>query len=171
MDWNGSLVQANVKLSLSAHSQSARLPPNTPPPICSSDWRVTLKLNHRHLIPGTPPHPSCFSPAPSCPLPPPLLPDMTLDDVRDFERQMHEKTNIKVVNCHEQPEHSTTTTSSLDDIEIHEPASVCALLSFFPHAIASFFTSCPLVSSRNKTATFAEKPAMQTNFLSNRFRF
>lgn len=54
----------------------------------------------------------------------PLLPDMTLDDVRDYERQMHEKTNIKVVNCHEQQEHSTTN-PSLDDIEIHDKASVC----------------------------------------------
>lgn len=49
--------------------------------------------------------------------------DMTLDDVRDYERQMHEKTNIKVVNCHEQQEHSTTNPSSLDDIEIHDKAS------------------------------------------------
>uniref|UniRef100_A0A671UKB0 Phosphatidylinositol transfer protein cytoplasmic 1 n=1 Tax=Sparus aurata TaxID=8175 RepID=A0A671UKB0_SPAAU len=50
--------------------------------------------------------------------------NMTLDDVRDYERQMHEKTNIKVVNCHEQQEHSTTN-PSLDDIEIHDKASVC----------------------------------------------
>lgn len=56
----------------------------------------------------------------------PLLPDMTLDDVRDYETQMHEKTNIKVVNCHEQQEHSTTKPSSLDEIEIHDKASVCA---------------------------------------------
>ncbi|KAA8595037.1 hypothetical protein FQN60_012172 [Etheostoma spectabile] len=48
--------------------------------------------------------------------------DMTLDDVRDYESQMHEKTNIKV--CHEQQVHSTTNPSSLDDIEIHDKASV-----------------------------------------------
>uniref|UniRef100_H2RLN9 Cytoplasmic phosphatidylinositol transfer protein 1 n=1 Tax=Takifugu rubripes TaxID=31033 RepID=H2RLN9_TAKRU len=51
--------------------------------------------------------------------------DMTLDDVRDYERNMHEKTNIKVVNYHEQQEHSTPKPSSLDDIEIHDKASVC----------------------------------------------
>ncbi|KAK5605778.1 Cytoplasmic phosphatidylinositol transfer protein 1 [Crenichthys baileyi] len=47
--------------------------------------------------------------------------DMTLDDVRDYERKMHEKTNIKV--CNEQQEHSTTNPSTLDDIEIHDKAS------------------------------------------------
>lgn len=50
---------------------------------------------------------------------------MTLDDVRDYERNMHEKTNIKVVNYHEQEEHSTSTPSPLDDIEIHDKPSVC----------------------------------------------
>lgn len=50
---------------------------------------------------------------------------MTLDDVRDYERNMHEKTNIKVVNYHEQREHSTPKPSPLDDIEIHDKASVC----------------------------------------------
>lgn len=58
-------------------------------------------------------------------LPLPLFLDMTLDDVRDYERNMHEKTNIKVVNYHEQQEHSTPKPSSLDDIEIHDKASVC----------------------------------------------
>ncbi|KAF3687458.1 Cytoplasmic phosphatidylinositol transfer protein 1 Mammalian rdgB -like protein beta [Channa argus] len=48
--------------------------------------------------------------------------DMTLDDVRDYETQMHEKTNIKV--CHEQQEQSTTNPSSLDDIEIHDKANM-----------------------------------------------
>lgn len=64
--------------------------------------------------------------------PSPLLPDMTLDDVRNYERQMHEKTNIKV--CHEQQEHSTTNPSSLDDIEIHDKASVCVffIVSLLP---------------------------------------
>ncbi|XP_036395842.1 cytoplasmic phosphatidylinositol transfer protein 1 isoform X2 [Megalops cyprinoides] len=46
--------------------------------------------------------------------------DMTLDDVREYEKQMHEKTNIKV--CHDQQEHSTNS-SSLDEIEIHDKAS------------------------------------------------
>ncbi|XP_019215561.1 cytoplasmic phosphatidylinositol transfer protein 1-like [Oreochromis niloticus] len=55
--------------------------------------------------------------------------DMTLDDVRDYERKMHEKTNIKV--CHEQQEHSTTNASSLDDIEIHDKASVCVFFIVF----------------------------------------
>uniref|UniRef100_A0A8B9JTC0 Cytoplasmic phosphatidylinositol transfer protein 1 n=1 Tax=Astyanax mexicanus TaxID=7994 RepID=A0A8B9JTC0_ASTMX len=40
--------------------------------------------------------------------------DMTLDDVREYERQMHEKTNIKV--CHEQQENSTKSSPSPDVI-------------------------------------------------------
>uniref|UniRef100_A0A8C9RAF7 Cytoplasmic phosphatidylinositol transfer protein 1 n=1 Tax=Scleropages formosus TaxID=113540 RepID=A0A8C9RAF7_SCLFO len=48
--------------------------------------------------------------------------DMTLDDVREYEKQMHEKTNIKV--CHDQQEHSTNS-PSLDEIQIHDKASVC----------------------------------------------
>lgn len=64
----------------------------------------------------------CFHPVST---PSPLFPDMTLDDVRDYERNMHEKTNIKVVNYHEQQEHSTSKPSSLDDIEIHDKPSVC----------------------------------------------
>lgn len=63
---------------------------------------------------------------------------MTLDDVRDYERNMHEKTNIKVVNYHEQQEHSTSKPSSLGDIEIHDKPSVCPFsLSLFHHI--SFF--------------------------------
>lgn len=78
----------------------------------------------------------------------PLLPDMTLDDVRDYETQMHEKTNIKVVNCHEQQEHSTTKPSSLDDIEIHDKASVCAFSLFL------YFVAFPL--PRNLAAVICE---------------
>ncbi|KAG5278871.1 hypothetical protein AALO_G00103640 [Alosa alosa] len=48
--------------------------------------------------------------------------DMTLDDVRDYEKQMHEKTNIKV--CLEQQEQSTNSPPSPDGIEIHDKASV-----------------------------------------------
>uniref|UniRef100_A0A3B3ZDM0 Cytoplasmic phosphatidylinositol transfer protein 1 n=1 Tax=Periophthalmus magnuspinnatus TaxID=409849 RepID=A0A3B3ZDM0_9GOBI len=59
--------------------------------------------------------------------------DMTLDDVRDYERQMHEKTNIKV--CLEQPEHSTTNSPSLDEIQIHDKASVCHFILSFCHYI------------------------------------
>lgn len=77
----------------------------------------------------------CFHPVST---PSPLFPDMTLDDVRDYERNMHEKTNIKVVNYHEQQEHSTSKPSSLDDIEIHDKPSVCPFsLSLFHHI--SFF--------------------------------
>uniref|UniRef100_A0A8C7GL29 Phosphatidylinositol transfer protein cytoplasmic 1 n=1 Tax=Oncorhynchus kisutch TaxID=8019 RepID=A0A8C7GL29_ONCKI len=50
--------------------------------------------------------------------------DMNLDDVREYEKSMHEQTNIKV--CHEQQEHSTNS-PSLDDIEIHDKASVCVV--------------------------------------------
>lgn len=81
-----------------------------------------------------------FNPHPS-----PLLPDMSLDDVRDYERHMHEQTNSKVVDCHEQQEHSTATPSSLDDIEIHDKASVCAF-SLFLHFIAFFL--CLMFASR-----------------------
>lgn len=63
---------------------------------------------------------------------------MTLDDVRNYERKMHEKTNIKV--CHEQQEHSTTNPSALDDIEIHEAASVCLFLCFDSLPVFSFFS-------------------------------
>uniref|UniRef100_A0A8C7YWK2 Cytoplasmic phosphatidylinositol transfer protein 1 n=1 Tax=Oryzias sinensis TaxID=183150 RepID=A0A8C7YWK2_9TELE len=59
--------------------------------------------------------------------------DMTLDDVRDYERQMHEKTNIKV--CDEQQEHSATNPPTLDDIEIHDKASVCLFHCFAPFFI------------------------------------
>lgn len=69
---------------------------------------------------------------PAAPLPH-LLPDMTLDDVRDYERQMHEKTNIKV--CDEQQEHSATNPPTLDDIEIHDKASVCLFHCFAPFFI------------------------------------
>lgn len=72
---------------------------------------------------------------------------MTLDDVRDYERQMHEKTNIKVVNCHEQQEHSTTNPSSLDDIEIHDKASVCVFfIVSLLHYSSSYLIFEPKVS-------------------------
>lgn len=74
--------------------------------------------------------------------PSPLFPDMTLDDVRDYERNMHEKTNIKVVNYHEQQENSTSKPSSLDDIEIHDKASVCPFsLSLSSHFICLVFVN------------------------------
>lgn len=79
------------------------------------------------------------------PHPSPLLPDMSLADVRDYERKMHEQTNSKVVNCHEQQEHSAATPSSLDDIEIHDKESVCAF-SLFLHFIA--FCLCLMFTSR-----------------------
>lgn len=65
---------------------------------------------------------------------------MTLDDVRNYERKMHEKTNIKV--CHEQQEHSPTDPPALDDIEIHEAASVCVFFFVLSHCLSSliFFT-------------------------------
>uniref|UniRef100_A0A8C3B2E9 Cytoplasmic phosphatidylinositol transfer protein 1 n=1 Tax=Cyclopterus lumpus TaxID=8103 RepID=A0A8C3B2E9_CYCLU len=51
--------------------------------------------------------------------------DMTLDDVRDYEKQMHEKTNIKV--CHEHPlpisnhlQSSTPPASNTDIAEMNE---------------------------------------------------
>ncbi|XP_017548489.1 cytoplasmic phosphatidylinositol transfer protein 1-like isoform X2 [Pygocentrus nattereri] len=49
--------------------------------------------------------------------------DMTLEDVREYERQMHEKTNIKV--CHDQQEHSTSSSPSLDGLGNLDKVSVC----------------------------------------------
>lgn len=94
---------------------------------------------HLTLPPSSLPHLECYNGGViniTTLVPPlPLLPDMTLDDVREYERQMHEKTNIKV--CHEQQEHSTTNPSSLD-IEIHDKASVCVF--------SLFLTPLPLLS-------------------------
>lgn len=40
--------------------------------------------------------------------------DMTMDDVREYEKNMHEQTNIKVCNQH---------SSTVDDIENHAQTS------------------------------------------------
>lgn len=40
--------------------------------------------------------------------------DMTMDDVREYEKNMHEQTNIKVCNQH---------SSTVDDIESHAQTS------------------------------------------------
>lgn len=58
--------------------------------------------------------------APSAPS---LFADMSLEDVREYERQMHEKTNIKV--CHDQQEHSANPPPSLDGLGTHDKVSVC----------------------------------------------
>lgn len=44
--------------------------------------------------------------------------DMTMDDVREYEKNMHEQTNIKVCNQN---------SSTVDDIESHAQTSVCRL--------------------------------------------
>uniref|UniRef100_A0A8C4TM49 Cytoplasmic phosphatidylinositol transfer protein 1 n=1 Tax=Falco tinnunculus TaxID=100819 RepID=A0A8C4TM49_FALTI len=46
--------------------------------------------------------------------------DMTMDDVREYEKNMHEKTNIKVCNQH---------SSTVDEIESHAKARVCQFLT------------------------------------------
>lgn len=86
-----------------------------------------------------------------------LLPDMTLDDVRDYERKMHEKTNIKV--CNEEQEHSTTNPSAQDDIEVHDKASVCV---FF---IVSFLHQPSSVSYLNHWWLTTEGAAVAYNYL------
>ncbi|KAF2976574.1 hypothetical protein EK904_011374 [Melospiza melodia maxima] len=53
--------------------------------------------------------------------------DMTMDDVREYEKNMHEKTNIKVCNQH---------SSTVDEIESHAKARV-------PHGSA-LGSRCPL---------------------------
>ncbi|XP_040845468.1 cytoplasmic phosphatidylinositol transfer protein 1 isoform X2 [Ochotona curzoniae] len=50
--------------------------------------------------------------------------DMTMDDVREYEKNMHEQTNIKVCNQH---------SSTVDDIDSHAQTSVCRI----------FKTCCP----------------------------
>uniref|UniRef100_A0A8C0EBP7 Cytoplasmic phosphatidylinositol transfer protein 1 n=1 Tax=Bubo bubo TaxID=30461 RepID=A0A8C0EBP7_BUBBB len=50
--------------------------------------------------------------------------DMTMDDVREFEKNMHEKTNIKVCNQH---------SSTVDEIESHAKARVCHFLKHIAH--------------------------------------
>lgn len=47
-----------------------------------------------------------------------LFSDMTMDDVRDYEKKMHEKTNIKVCNQH---------SSTVDEIESNAQGSVCSV--------------------------------------------
>lgn len=53
-----------------------------------------------------------------------LFTDMTMDDVREYEKNMHEKTNIKVCNQH---------SSTVDEIENHAKARVCQFLKHFAH--------------------------------------
>lgn len=87
-----------------------------------------------------------------CPHPPPAFADMALDDVREYEKQMHEKTNIKV--CHEQQEHSTNSSPSLDGLGILDKVSVCVdfflniffLSEIHPSALIHFNT--PEIESR-----------------------
>ncbi|PKU42370.1 cytoplasmic phosphatidylinositol transfer protein 1 isoform x2 [Limosa lapponica baueri] len=50
--------------------------------------------------------------------------DMTMDDVREYEKNMHEKTNIKVCNQH---------SSTVDEIESHAQARVCQFLKHIAH--------------------------------------
>uniref|UniRef100_A0A8B9R2B6 Cytoplasmic phosphatidylinositol transfer protein 1 n=1 Tax=Anas platyrhynchos TaxID=8839 RepID=A0A8B9R2B6_ANAPL len=58
--------------------------------------------------------------------------DMTMDDVREYEKNMHEKTNIKVCNQH---------SSTVDEIESHAKARVC---QFLKHICNPFFCTCKL---------------------------
>lgn len=53
-----------------------------------------------------------------------LFTDMTMDDVREYEKNMHEKTNIKVCNQH---------SSTVDEIESHAKARVCPFLTDIAH--------------------------------------
>lgn len=57
-----------------------------------------------------------------CPHPPPAFADMALEDVREYEKQMHEKTNIKV--CLEEQERSSNSSPSLDGLGILDKVSV-----------------------------------------------
>lgn len=53
-----------------------------------------------------------------------LFTDMTMDDVREYEKNMHEKTNIKVCNQH---------SSTVDEIESHAKERVCQFLKHIAH--------------------------------------
>lgn len=60
---------------------------------------------------------------------------MTMDDVREYEKNMHEQTNIKVCNQH---------SSTVDDIESQAQTSVCRI----------FKTCCPLFTKRTHKPIF-----------------
>ncbi|XP_072793073.1 cytoplasmic phosphatidylinositol transfer protein 1 isoform X3 [Taeniopygia guttata] len=64
--------------------------------------------------------------------------DMTMDDVREYEKNMHEKTNIKVCNQH---------SSSVDEIESHAKARVTlmspSLISY--QQCGKYFQKCVTV--------------------------
>lgn len=74
---------------------------------------------------------------------------MTMDDVREYEKNMHEQTNIKVCNQH---------SSTVDDIESHAQTSVCRI----------FKTCCPPFTKRTHKLiyeilqTFSSRPATKT---------
>uniref|UniRef100_A0A2D4HRY5 Uncharacterized protein n=1 Tax=Micrurus lemniscatus lemniscatus TaxID=129467 RepID=A0A2D4HRY5_MICLE len=59
---------------------------------------------------------------------------MTFEDVRDYEKNMHEKTNIKVCNQHSSP---------VDEIENHAKGSVCSAFKNIAHHL--------LMQTRNRT--------------------
>lgn len=52
---------------------------------------------------------------------------MTMEEVREYERNMHEKTNIKVCNQH---------SSTVNEIESHAKESVCSVFkNLAPHLL------------------------------------
>uniref|UniRef100_A0A670I0H0 Cytoplasmic phosphatidylinositol transfer protein 1 n=1 Tax=Podarcis muralis TaxID=64176 RepID=A0A670I0H0_PODMU len=52
--------------------------------------------------------------------------DMTMEDVREYEKNMHEKTNIKVCDQHSSP---------VGEIESHAKGSVCSLFKNIAHPL------------------------------------
>lgn len=110
--------------------------PFTPPSGSTSDPK-SLTLWHHHDPPSVLKMSVVFRLHP-----PPAFADMALDDVREYEKQMHEQTNIKV--CNGQQEHSTNSSPSLDGLGILDKVSVC--VDFFLISSSSFFYRGPLFS-------------------------
>lgn len=74
---------------------------------------------------------------------------MTMDDVREYEKNMHEQTNIKVCNQH---------SSTVDDIESHAQTSVCRI----------FQTCCPPCPKETHKLIFEIRKPSFPGFLQKR---
>lgn len=65
---------------------------------------------------------------------------MTMDDVREYEKNMHEQTNIKVCNQH---------SSTVDAIESHAQTSVCRIFKTCCPPFYETYTSTDLWNTAN----------------------
>nr|XP_038943359.1 cytoplasmic phosphatidylinositol transfer protein 1 isoform X2 [Rattus norvegicus] len=81
--------------------------------------------------------------------------DMTMDDVREYEKNMHEQTNIKVCNQH---------SSTVDDIEGHAQTSVCRLFKARcpPCGKQSWKPTCQPLEMRGPQPSVKTEPLPET---------